>query len=122
MTGSLTDPVSPPRPGRRSKSRRLEPDGPQADVQDTGAERAGCAGHHALGDGGAMLRAKILPGPDDRGCRPGEPVDESPVVSRRVIGTFGQSSRNGNWCYGDRADVLPELALVLHLTASSPVK
>jgi len=106
-----------------SKSRRRsELQGPQAGVHDTGAECAGRAGDHSLGEGGAVLRTEILPGPDDWRRCPVEPFDESPVVSRSVIGTFGQSSRNRNWCYDDRTDVLPEFTLVLHLTASSPVK
>ena len=100
----------------------LEPQGPQAGVQDTGAERAGSAGNHAFGDGGAMLRTEILPGPDDGGSGPGEPFDESSVVSRSVKATLGQSGGNRNWCYGNRADVLPELTLSSPSTVRSPVK
>src|ERR1700722_14296872 len=119
MTGPPVDPMS--LLAWAKSRRRSELQGPQACVHDTGAECAGRAGDHSLGEGGAVLRTEILPGPDDWRRCPVESFDESPVVSRSVIGTFGQSSRNRNWCNGDRTDVLPELTLVLHLPLHLPL-
>src|ERR1700687_5840130 len=84
-------------------------------VQDAAAECAAGAGHHSLGDGRAMFRTEVLSGLDNRGGSPGESLDERSVVSRSVIGTLGQSGGDRNWCHDDRADVRPELALVLHV-------
>jgi uncharacterized protein YndB with AHSA1/START domain len=105
----------------RRESPGLESQGPQAYVQETGAECAGRAGNHPFGDGRAVLRTEILSGPDNGGSGPGEPFDESSAVSRSVIGTLGQSSRKRNWGYGNRADVLPELTLILHLPFALPL-
>jgi hypothetical protein len=104
-----------------AKSCWLESQGPQAFAHETRAERASSACNHAFGDGWAMLRAEILPCPDNWVRSRAEPFDESSVVSRSVIGTLGQSSGNRNWCYDNRADVRPEFTFILHLPFPLPL-
>jgi hypothetical protein len=91
-------------------------------THDAGAEHASSASHHPFCDSRPMLRAKSF-GCLDNGARGGtEPINESAIIGRSVIGTFGESSGNCNWTYSNRANIRPELVFVLHLLLHSPTR
>ena len=91
-------------------------------AHDAGAEHAGGAGHHALCDRRAVLRAEPPGCPDNRVRGGAEPFNESPVIGRSVVGAFGESSGNRNWRYSNRANLGPEFVFLLHLLLHSPTR
>jgi hypothetical protein len=91
-------------------------------THDAGAERASSSRHHAFCDSRPVLRAESSCCLDNGACGGTEPINESPVVGRSVIGTFGASGGNRNWAYSNRANIGPELVLVLHLLLHTPTR
>src|ERR1022692_1995595 len=61
-----------------------------------------------------MLGAEFFGRSQDRTCRRTEPFAESAVISRGIIGTFGNSSSNCHWRNSSHANVRPELVRILH--------
>ncbi len=62
-----------------------------------------------------MLRTKLLGFLHNGACSCIEPLTESSIISRSVIGTFGESGRNRNWRYDNHAYIRPKLTRILHL-------
>jgi hypothetical protein len=84
-------------------------------THDTGAERASSASKHSSCNNSPMLRAKFSGAFNYGigGCS--EPINESSIIGRSVIGAFGEPGSNRDWRYNDRANIRPELTRILHL-------
>jgi hypothetical protein len=104
------------------KTRGLTYDVLEPFTHDAGAERASGASHHSFCDGGSVLLAKSSGGLDNGGCGGTESINKSPIIGRSVVGTFGYPGGNRNWAYSNRANLRPELILVLHLLLHTPVR
>jgi hypothetical protein len=84
-------------------------------AHDAGAERASSASNHPPRNSRPMLCAEFLCPSQNRTCCRIEPFAESPVISRGVIGTFGESNGKSHWRNSNHARIRPELARVLHV-------
>ena len=62
-----------------------------------------------------MLRTKLPSFLHNGACSCIEPLTESSIISRSVIGTFGESGGNRNWRYNNHAYIRPKLTRILHL-------
>ncbi len=93
----------------------------ESPAHDAGAERASSASNHPFRHSRPMLGAEVFGRSQNRTCCRIEPFTESPVISRGVIGTSGESSGNRHWGYSNHADIRPELVRILHLLFSSPM-
>lgn len=91
-------------------------------TNDAGAKRACSAGHNAFCDSRPVLRAESSGCLDNGTCGGTEAINEGPIVGRCVIGTFGASGGNRDGAYSNRADIAPELILILHLLIHSPTR
>jgi hypothetical protein len=89
-------------------------------VHDAGAERASSAGNDPRRHSRPMLGAEFFGSPHNGACCCNESFTESPVISRGVIGTFGESSGNRHWRYSSHASIRPELVCILHLLFPLP--
>src|SRR5713226_9159673 len=88
-------------------------------IHDASAERASSACKHSSCNSCRMLRTK-LPGSLHNGpCSCIEPLTESSIISRSVIGAFGESGGNRNWRYNNHAYIRPKLTRILHLFSLS---
>jgi hypothetical protein len=114
---SATEPCTGrPPSGNLLNSQVLEPP-----AHDAGAERARSASNHPFRHSRPMLGAEVFGRSQNRTCCRIESFTESPVISRGVIGTSGESSGNRHWGYSNHADIRPELVRILHLLFSSPM-
>lgn len=62
-----------------------------------------------------MLRTKLSGFLHNGACSCIEPLTESSIISRSVIGTFDESGGNRNWRYNNHAYIRPKLTRILHL-------
>ena len=62
-----------------------------------------------------MLGAEFFGASHNRTCCRIEPFTESPVISRGVIGTFGESNGKSHWRNSNHASIRPELVRILHV-------
>jgi hypothetical protein len=111
---------APPAPTYRVMSCLSEPEVLEPSAHDAGAERTGSTGDHSSCNSWAMLRTKFFGRPENGagGCT--EPFAESSMISRSVIGTFGEPSGNRNWCCDNDTGICPELIRILHFLFPPP--
>ena len=91
-------------------------------THDAGAERASSARHDAFCDSCPVLRAESSGCPDNGACGGTEPINECPIIGRSVIGALGASGGNRNGACSNRANIRPELVVILHLLLHSPTR
>ena len=84
-------------------------------AHDAGAERASSASNHPLRYSRPMLGAEFFGPSQNRTCTRIEPFPESAVISRGVIGTFGESNGKSHWRNSNHASVRPKLVRILHV-------
>src|SRR5713101_1147245 len=126
VTGRIQDPRQPGRHDdrrllvltrnrmSRAKTCLLIYQAPEPYIHEAGAERASSACKHSSCNSCRMLRTKLLGFLHDGACSRIEPRTESPIISRSVIGTFGEPGGNRNWRYNNHAYIRPELTRILH--------
>jgi hypothetical protein len=88
---------------------------PEPLFHDAGAERASSASNHPSRNSLPMLGSEFFGRSHNGTCCRIESFAESPVISRGVVGTFGESSGNRHWRYNNHAGIRPELVRILHL-------
>jgi hypothetical protein len=88
-------------------------------AHDAGAERASRASDYSSRHSAPVLGAEVLGRFHNGTCRRIKTFIESSVISRRVVGTLGESSGNRHWRYRNHANIRPEFAFILHLLFSS---
>jgi hypothetical protein len=84
-------------------------------AHDAGTERASSASNHPLRYSRPMLGAESFGPSQNRTCSRIEPIPESPVISRGVIGTLGESNGKSHWRNSNHASVRPKLVRILHV-------
>jgi hypothetical protein len=93
---------------------------PEPLFHNAGAERASSASNHPFRNSPPMLGAEFFGRSHNGTCCRIEPFTESPVISRGVIGTLGESSGKRHWRNSNHASIRPELVRILHFLFPLP--